>query len=132
MAGSKLSMVIPTGHLDSGSGGGYTHHGSAVAGPPIPAKIRGAFHLQSYNNARPPAGATAELHPSSRRSGERRGMLYAPAGTPRAFKSRQVMTCPTLGGLVGTQKSQLKGESPNAEGGLGDPGILEAIYSFAR
>ncbi|AXH78923.1 MAG: hypothetical protein [Circular genetic element sp.] len=87
MAGSKLSMVFPTRHLDSRSGGGYTHHGFPHHAPPVPAKVRGAHLLQAYHNARPPAGATAGLHPSSRRSGERRGM-YAPAGTPRAFKSR--------------------------------------------
>ena len=102
-----------------------------IRAPPDPGQGQGGFHLQSYHNARPPAGATAELHPSSRCSGERRGMLYAPAGTPRAFKSRQVMTCPTLGGLGGTQKSQLKGESPSEEEGLGDLGILEAI-SFVQ
>lgn len=109
MAGSTLSMVIPTRHLDSRSGGGYTHHGFPHHAPPIPAKVRGAYLLQAYHNARPPAGATAGLHPSSQRSGERRGM-YAPAGTPRASKSRQVMTYPTLGGLACTQKSQLEGE----------------------
>ena len=67
MAGSKLSMVFPTRHLDSRSGGGYTHHSQvhplapSLDSRPKKARQRGfsqAYHSPSQSQAHP-----AKQHP---------------------------------------------------------------------
>ena len=100
MAGSKLSMVFPTEHLDSRSGGGYTHHASgthdgcpSLVSRPKKARQRGllqAYHSPSQSQAHPakqhprrghpvkglttpPGRASGRAPPVLAASGERRG-----------------------------------------------------------